>query len=139
MDENKTRMALLQADNDAINTLRQTLHSQEMSANRNLQAVNAGGAVALLAFLGQTWNTVPELRTALVIAIAVMVAGLCLAVWGAFQLPAYSERGFRQDESTRAMVRYNWTRRVYLWTVGLSFLAFVSAVSVLLVCVVVVS
>lgn len=129
----------VRAENDAINALRQTLHSQELSANRSLQLVNAGGAVALLAFLGQTWGTASELRMALVIAIALMVGGLCLAVWGGFQLPAYSEQGFRQDESTCATAKYSKTRRLYLWTVRLSFLAFVSAVFLLLVCVVIVS
>lgn len=139
MGEQETRRELLRAENDAINALRQTLHSQELSANRSLQLVNAGGAVALLTFLGQTWGAASELRMALVIAIALMVVGLCLAVWGGFQLPAYSERGFRQHESTRAMAKYSKIRRLYLCTEGLSFLAFVSAVSFLLVRVVVVS
>ncbi len=139
MGEQETRKELSRAENDAVNALRQTLHSQELSAIRSLQMVNAGGTVALLAFLGQTWGAAPELRMALVIAFALMVVGLCLAVWGGFQLPAYSEWGFRQHESTRATAKYSRIRRLYLSTVGLSFLAFVSAVSFLLVSVVVVS
>jgi hypothetical protein len=110
-----------------------------MSANRSLQVLNAGGAVALLAFLGQIWRAAPELRTALVVAIALMVAGLCLAVWGGFQLPAYTEWGFRQHESAPAIARYGKTRRWYTWTVSLSFLAFVAAVIFLLASVIVVS
>lgn len=139
MSEEETRKELLRAQNDAINALRSTIHSQEMSAIRSLQVLNAGGAAALLAFLGQTWDAALELRMALVVAIFLTVVGLCLAVWGAFQLPAYSERGFRQHESTPATARYGRTRRLYLWTVGLSFLAFLSAVFFLLACVVAVS
>jgi len=137
--EEEVQKELSRTQNDAINALRQTIHSQEMSANRSLQVVNAGGAVALLAFLGQTWGRAPELRTALVVAIFLMVVGLCLAVWSGFQLPAYSEWGFRQHESTAATARYGRIQSLYLWTVRLSFLAFVSAVLLLLVCVLVVS
>lgn len=139
MSEEETRKELLRTENDAINALRSTIHSQEMSASRSLQVVNAGGAVALLAFLGQTWAPARELRIALVVAIFLMVVGLCLAVWSGFQLPAYSEWGFRQHESTGATARYSRIQHLYLWTVRLSFLAFVSAVLLLLVCVLVVS
>jgi hypothetical protein len=138
VDDKEVQKELLRARNDAANALQQTPHSQKISAIRSLQVVNAGGAVALLAFLGQTWSAASELRIALVITIGLMVVGLLLAVWGGFQLPAYSEREFRQNESSAASDRYRRTRRWYLWAVGLSFLAFVAAVSLLLIGVVVV-
>lgn len=138
MDEEEVQKELLRAGNDAANALRQTLHSQEMSAIRSLQVINAGGAVALLAFLGQTWSTASELRITLVITIGLMAVGLLLAIWSGFELPAYAEQGFRANESSTASRRYRRTRRLYLWTVRLSLLAFVSAVLVLLIRVVVV-
>jgi hypothetical protein len=139
VDDEEAQRELLRARNDAANALQQTLHSQRMSAVRSLQVANAGGAVALLAFLGQTWSAASELRMALVITIGLMVVGLLLAVWGGFQLPTYSEQGFRKNESSAVSNSYHRTRRLYLWTVRLSFLAFVSAVLLLLVRVVVVS
>lgn len=137
MDDTETRKELLRAQNEAINALRSTLHSQELSANRNLQFLNAGGAVALLAFLGQTWDSAIELRTALVIGIAFMTIGLCIAVWGGLQLPKYTEQGFRQNESIEAAEKYKKTQKRYFWTTNLSFFAFVAAVTVVLIYVVV--
>ena len=110
-----------------------------MSAIRSLQVVNAGGAVALLAFLGQTWNAASELRMALVIAICLMIVGLLLAVWGGFQLPEFSERRYRQNEPGCASKKYRRTRGLYYATIGLSFLAFIFAVFSLLFRVVAVS
>ena len=138
MGDEEAQKELTRARNDEINALRTTLHSQELSANRSLQILNAGGAVALLTFLGQTWGTAPELRIALAIAVALMVVGLCFSVWGGFQLPAYTETAFRQDESDTVSIRYSKIRKLYVWTARLSFLAFVSAVSFLLISMVVV-
>ena len=139
VDKEETTKEMLRAQNDAINTLRETILRQKMSANRSLQLINAGGAVALLAFLGQTWNVAPEIRMAVVIATALMVVGLCLAVWSGFLLPTYSEWGFRQNEATSAATKYNRICRRYFSITGLSFLAFVSAVSYVLVSVTVVN
>jgi hypothetical protein len=118
---------LRRAELDVTNDLRHARYSQETSAIRSLQVVNAGGAVALLAFLGQTWGVAPELRIALVIAISLMIVGLLLAVWRGFQLPGFSERRYRQSESGCASKKYDRMRSLYHGTIGLSFLAFVVA------------
>lgn len=133
MREEEIKNELRRAELDATNNLRQTIHSQEMSANRSLQLLNAGGAVALLAFLGQTWNAAPELRKVTALAISLMVIGLCLAVWGGFQLPKYSEWEYRRNESSFATKQHKSTKCRYLWTMRLSFIVFVVSVLILAV------
>ena len=95
VSDEKVKDELRRAEFDATNDLRQARYSHEMSAIRSLQAVNAGGAVALLAFLGQTWDVALDLRMALVTAIGLMVVGLLMAVWGGFQLPEFCDRRYR--------------------------------------------
>jgi hypothetical protein len=124
---------LRSAEYDATNALRQTLYAQEMSALRSLQVVNAGGAVALLSFLGQTWNAAPELRIALVGAICLMAVGLLLAVGGGFLLPTYFEWRYRQNETGRAGIKHREVRFRYYGSVTVSFSAFVFALALVLV------
>jgi hypothetical protein len=139
MSDEKAKDELHRAALDATNYLRQARYSQEMSAIRSLQVVDAGGSVALLTFLGQTWGAAPALTTALVAAVGLMVVGLMLAVWGGFQLPDFFERGYRQSEPGHASEKYRRTRLLYGWTIGLSFAAFVFAVFCVLLRVVLVS
>jgi hypothetical protein len=139
VNDEETKKGLRRAEYDATNALRQTLYTQEMSALRSLQAVNAGGAVALLAFLGQTWIEAPELRNAVVAATSLLVIGLLLAVGGGFLLPIYFERRYHQNESSTASIAYRGARRWYCCIVIASFVSFVLAVALLMAWVVVVS
>lgn len=132
MDEKETEKELFRSENEATNALREVLRFQRMAANRNLQVLNGSGAVALLAFLGQTWPTVPELRMALAIGTAFMVIGLCLAVWGSFQLPTYFELEFRENEGSSQKEKYAKTRCSYVWTSRCSIAAFCLAVAIIL-------
>jgi hypothetical protein len=104
-----------------------------MSALRSLQMVNAGGAVALLSFLGQTWSAAPDLRVALVGAICLMAVGLLLAVGGGFLLPTHFERRNRQNEPGKAADKHRKTRCRYYGCVAVSFSVFVLAVALLMV------
>ena len=117
---------------DATSALRQTIYAQEMSALRGLQVVSAGGAVALLSFLGQTWSAAPELRVALVGSICLMAIGLLLAVGGGFLLPTHFERRYRQNEAGKAADKHRKTRCRYYGCVAVSFSAFVLAVALLM-------
>jgi hypothetical protein len=93
-DKTEAAAELRQADFEAIHDLRRARYSQEASAIRSLQLANAGGSVALLAFLGQTWTVAQSLQMPLAISIGTMVAGLLLAVFAGFQLPSFSERRY---------------------------------------------
>jgi hypothetical protein len=130
--EDETKARLDQAELEATNDLRRAIYSQEASAIRAPQVVNAGGAVALLAFLGQTWVAAPELRIAVATSIGLMVLGLLLAIWGEFQLPEFSERRYRQSQSSDALRKYRKARQRRRQTVCLSFLSFALAVVILL-------
>jgi hypothetical protein len=124
---------LMRAEYEATNALRQALYTQEMSALRGLHLVNAGGAVALLAFLGQIWISAPELRIAVVVATGLFAIGSLLAVVGGFLLPAYFERRYRQNETGSAEVKHRKARRWYYGSVTMSFSVFLLAVALLIV------
>ena len=64
---------------------RQALVQEQVShVLRNLQILNGGGAVTLLAFLGQTWTEAPQLRSAILVSIAIHVLGILAAVVASF-------------------------------------------------------
>jgi hypothetical protein len=139
VNDEEIEKGVRRAEHEATNALRQTLYSQEMSALRSLQVLNAGGAVALLAFLGQTWIPAPELRIAVVVATCLFGIGSLLAVAGGFLLPTYFESRYRQNESSTTSIAYRGARRRYHRIVIASLGSFVLAVTLLLVWVVVLS
>lgn len=77
---------------------------------RGLQAINGGGAIALLGFLGQTWDKASSPTVAIIAGLVPMVLGLIAATKASIAKARHTDAIFRQDNSAvtgyrRAMER----------------------------------
>ena len=97
---------------------------------RGLQLLNGGGAIALMAFLGQTWNSTFEnahdIRSLILTSVLIMISGLILATWSSIL------RLRDLDWHWKNTRKYGWKKIVYgssFWITlrALSFILFIVA------------
>lgn len=119
---------LNQSSLDATNGLRQAIYAQEASAIRSLQVINAGGAVALLAFLGQIWNAAPELRFISAMAILIMSAGLILGVACEFSQSNLMEKRYRRNETSQSNKEFEHAKLIFDRIKNASFASFLVSI-----------
>ena len=98
---------------------------------RSLQLLHGGGIVALLAFLGQIWNSLPSIRMAILTTMAIMVVGLaCITLSSIIRLRAMHwmlHKKYPKDKFRRTL--YN--AQVYIWLRSISLVLFLVATGLL--------
>jgi len=123
--------SLKQSELDGANNLQQAIYSQEASAIRSLQVINAGGAVALLAFIGQIWNTAPELRSISATSILLMSIGLISGVVCEFKQTKLLEKRYRRNKSDKADNECKYVEKRFNFFRKFSFSVFMIAILIM--------
>ena len=100
-------------------------------AVRSLFAINGTGLIALLAFLGQIWNSHPQLRGTILDAMGGMLLGIILAMLSTLTRLRSMDRALK-GKPKPWFLRAFLTRRFYSSVRVLSFLSFVAAVGYLI-------
>ena len=95
-------------------------------------ALNGAGTVALMAFLGQIWNPIPDLRKIILVSMAGMTLGLVVITLSILSRLRSMDRAIR-DKPKNALQRLVCTFPVYSGLRSISFLLFVASVLYLFV------
>jgi len=100
---------------------------------RLLLVLNGGGIVALFGFLGQTWNTIPNIRRSILISIALMVIGLVFITLSSIIRLRSMHWHLMGKYPKNRLLRIFYHHILYIHLRTLSFLLFCSAVFYLII------